>query len=76
LQYISYKHSLASVLPYKIYQTPKQENFDSMVLTQKGLLISFDKYQVAPGSEGIVEILVPFKDLSEFLSPQMKELFQ
>jgi hypothetical protein len=56
--------------------TPKQENFDSMVLTQKGLLISFDKYQVAPGSEGIVEILVPFKDLSEFLSPQMKELFQ
>jgi hypothetical protein len=34
-----------------------------MVLTQKGLLISFDKYQVAPGSEGIVEILVPFKDL-------------
>jgi hypothetical protein len=29
-----------------------------------------------PGSEGIVEIHVPFKDLSEFLSPQMKELFQ
>jgi hypothetical protein len=37
-------------------------------------LISFDKYQVAPGSEGIVKILVPFKDLSEFLLPQMKEL--
>jgi hypothetical protein len=45
-------------------------------LTQTGLLISFDKYQVAPGSEGIVKILVPFKDLSEFLLPQMKELFQ
>jgi hypothetical protein len=56
--------------------TPKQENFDSVVLTQKGLLISFDKYQVAPGSEGIVKILIPFKDLSEFLSPKIKELFQ
>ncbi|CAB5494314.1 hypothetical protein AZO1586I_207 [Bathymodiolus thermophilus thioautotrophic gill symbiont] len=56
--------------------TPKQENFDSVVLTQKGLLISFDKYQVAPGSEGIVKILIPFKDLSEFLLPKIKELFQ
>jgi hypothetical protein len=46
-----------------------------VVLTQTGLLISFDKYQVAPGSEGIVKILVPFKDLSEFLLPQMKERY-
>ncbi len=54
---------------------PKKDNFDSVVFTKKGLLISFDKYQVWPGSDGIVEILIPYKSISKNLSSEMRELF-
>jgi hypothetical protein len=42
---------------------PKEENFKNWNLTDKGLRLSFDPYQVAPYAAGAQEVLVPFSEL-------------
>lgn len=55
---------------------PTTENFDGLVISDDGVLtIYFDKYQVAAGSEGIVSIEIPLKDISELLSPTVRDVF-
>jgi hypothetical protein len=42
---------------------PKEENFKNWNLTEKGLRLSFDPYQVAPYAAGPQEVLIPFSEL-------------
>ena len=41
----------------------KEENFKNWNLTEKGLRLSFDPYQVAPYAAGPQEVLVPYAEL-------------
>lgn len=55
---------------------PVIENFDGLVISDDGMLtIYFDKYQVAAGSEGIVSIEIPLKNIPELLSPTVRDVF-
>lgn len=55
---------------------PKIENFNSFEISEENdLVIIFDKYQVGPGSDGIVSIQIPLDDLAAILSEEMKDLF-
>lgn len=55
---------------------PVSENFDGLIISDDGILtIYFDKYQVAAGSEGIVSVEIPLEDISELLSPTVRDVF-
>ncbi len=45
-------------------------NYRNWNLTENGLLITFDEYQVAPYAAGPQEVMVPFKALEGLLDPQ------
>lgn len=47
----------------------KAENFKSWNLSEKGLVINFDPYQVAPYAAGAQTVFIPFDKLSEILKP-------
>lgn len=46
---------------------PKIENFGTWNITEKGILITFDPYQVAAYAAGSQEVLVPFDKLKDIL---------
>lgn len=48
--------------------TPSKENFTNWNLTEDGLRISFDPYQVAPYAAGPQEVVIPFKDLKNLVN--------
>lgn len=48
---------------------PKEENFSCFNLTDRGLLITFNEYQVAPYAEGYKEVTIPFEDLKDIINP-------
>ena len=55
---------------------PTPDNFDGLVIGEDGTLtIYFDKYQVGPGSDGIVSIEIPLADIAELLTPEVREIF-
>lgn len=55
---------------------PILKNFDGIVINEDGsLTVYFDKYQVASGSEGIIEIVIPFSEIADILSPDIINLF-
>ncbi len=55
--------------------TPTAENFDNILVRDDGTVaIMFDKYQVAAGAEGIVEIAVPTTGLADLLKPEIRQL--
>lgn len=39
---------------------PIPENYDLFTISDKGLTIYFEKYQVAPGSAGSQAVLIPY----------------
>lgn len=47
---------------------PKADNFSSWNLTKKGVLITFDPYQVAAYAAGPQEVLIPYSVIKEMLS--------
>jgi hypothetical protein len=47
------------------------KNFSNFCLTDKGLLICFAEYQVAPYVCGMPEVLIPYSDLKKYLNPQL-----
>ena len=52
------------------------DNFNSLSISDnKELIIIFDKYQVGPGSDGIVEIKIPLNELYQILSDEVKNIF-
>lgn len=48
---------------------PEADNFSSWNITKKGLLITFDPYQVGPYAAGPQMVLVPYTALKEFINP-------
>ncbi|MCY4083052.1 MAG: polysaccharide deacetylase family protein [Caldilineaceae bacterium] len=54
---------------------PAAENFDNILLLADGtILVRFDKYQVAAGVEGVVEIVLPLDAIADLLKPEIREL--
>jgi hypothetical protein len=45
--------------------TVEQENFSVFEVTDNGLVVIFNPYQVAPYSAGIIEITIPWSQLPE-----------
>ena len=48
---------------------PKEENYKSWNLSDKGLEINFDPYQVAPYAAGPHEVVIPLSALKDVLDP-------
>lgn len=48
---------------------PTEENFRSWVVTEKGIKITFDAYQVAAYAYGPQEVVIPYAVLRDFLEP-------
>jgi peptidoglycan/xylan/chitin deacetylase (PgdA/CDA1 family) len=54
---------------------PLAENYDGILFLEDGTLsIQFDKYQVGPGSDGVVTVSVPVDRVADLLTPNMREL--
>lgn len=54
---------------------PAAENFDNILLLADGtILVRFDKYQVAAGVEGVVEVVLPLDAIADLLKPEIREL--
>ncbi len=54
---------------------PAAENFDNILLLANGtILVKFDKYQVAAGVEGVVEVVLPLDAIADLLKPEIREL--
>lgn len=70
------KEELASDLDWVEDGTaPTAENFDNIQLRDDGtVVIMFDKYQVAAGVEGVVEVVLPLDSIVDLLKPEVREL--
>ena len=71
------KEELASDLDWVEDGTaPTAANFDNILLrTDDGtFLVRFDKFQVAAGVEGVVEVALPLVDIADLLKPEVREL--
>ena len=54
---------------------PTAENFDNILFRDNGtVLVAFDKYQVAAGVDGVVEVELPVSAISDLLKPKIREL--
>ena len=54
---------------------PLAQNYDGILFLEDGTLsIQFDKYQVAPGSDGVVTVSVPIDRVADLLTPNMRQL--
>ncbi len=54
---------------------PTTENFDYIVFQDDGtFIIRFDKYQVAPGVDGPVEIKLAVAEIADLLKPEVRDL--
>ncbi len=49
---------------------PSAANYKNWVITEQGLMIVFDPYQVAPGAAGTLRVTVPWEILSDEINPQ------
>lgn len=49
--------------------TPKAENYDRWNITKKGLMFTFDPYQVGPYAYGAHFVIVPYAKLKEIARP-------
>lgn len=54
---------------------PTYENFDNLLFLDDGtILVRFDKYQVASGAEGVVEVSLPIDAVASLLKPEIRQL--
>ena len=51
---------------------PTGENFSNMLVTQPGLLIIFDQYQVAAGVAGTPTVIIPWLEIAAIINPQSR----
>lgn len=54
---------------------PTLENYSNWNVRSDGVLITFEKYQVAPGAAGSPEVLVPYNELESAIEPEGPLLF-
>jgi Protein of unknown function (DUF3298) len=50
---------------------PKIENYQSFIIKDDGVVVLFDQYQVAPYSDGQIDIFVTNKELSTISNPEI-----
>lgn len=50
---------------------PKEENYKSFVVTDTGVNILLDPYQVAPYSDGAIDIAIPVESFSKIANPEL-----
>jgi len=48
---------------------PKAQNFGSWTISKKGLMITFDAYQVGPYAAGPQQVLIPYSVLKDLINP-------
>ncbi len=54
---------------------PTAENFDNILLQEdRTILVRFDKYQVAAGVEGVVDVVLPLSAIADLLKPEFRQL--
>ncbi len=54
---------------------PEAGNFDTLLFEEGGLVrVKFDKYQVASGVAGVVEMYLHISDLEDLLKPEIRDL--
>ena len=54
---------------------PEPDNFDTILFDEGGLVrVKFDKYQVASGVAGVVEMYLHISDLEDLLKPEIRRL--
>ena len=70
------KEELASDLEWVEDGTsPTAKNFDNILFRGDGtVVVMFDKYQVAAGVDGVVEVEFPLASLADLLKPEIREL--
>ena len=70
------KEELASDMDWVESGTaPTPENFDNFLFRDDAtVLIMFDKYQVAAGVQGVVEVVLPVGAIADLLKPEMREM--
>lgn len=51
--------------------SPKEDNYSSFVITDTGITILFDPYQVAAYSEGSIDVAIPVSAFAKIASPQV-----
>jgi len=51
---------------------PTGENFNNILVTQPGLLIIFDQYQVAAGIAGTPTVIIPWVEIAAIINPQSR----
>jgi hypothetical protein len=47
---------------------PLEKNYGAFIFTPKNMIVYFGQYQVAPYSEGIIEVKVPLSEIKDILS--------
>ncbi len=50
---------------------PREENYRSFVVTDTGVTILFDPYQVAPYSDGAIDIAIPSTLFTKIANPEL-----
>ncbi len=50
---------------------PREENYRSFVVTDTGLTILLDPYQVAPYSDGSIDVSIPLADFAKIANPEI-----
>ena len=70
------QEDLASDMDWVVEGTaPTAENFDNILFRQDGtVLVRFDKYQVAAGVDGVVEIALEVDAIADLLKQEFREL--
>ena len=58
---------------YKTLLAPENGRFDRFAFTQDGVLFHFDRYDIFPGSMGIVSLLIPYEDMRAKLPADAEE---
>jgi len=54
---------------------PTAENFDNILLREnRTVLVKFDKYQVAAGVEGVVDVVLPLSAIADLLKPEFRQV--
>ena len=50
---------------------PKEDNYSSFVITNTGVTVLFDQYQVAPYSDGSIDIFIPATAFNKVANPEL-----
>ena len=66
------KERLGSEMIWDEGLLPTGENFNNMLVTQPGLLIIFDQYQVAAGVAGTPTVIIPWVEIAAIINPQSR----